>query len=507
MASMPASKAKPLQDMLNKVLALKPPLEVDGVVGPKTTEALKAFQAKAGLKASGELDAETALVVARAMKTGKIEKDPPTIFVDLGGGRYAGFTEKEWAAHKRKVASDLLRGPVREMGINAAAALAEWEHFEDLNNDQYVVSFLIETTRGARLPKRALIDKAIRAHAEMERLAKAEDFAGFAKRAPSAAKEVNEAITEMRAYREQMIEGGGNWITGLEGTKWASFTALSVYFAPVMGAQLGASAVATAVVGGAAVKATESAAGEVGNWAAGNAAGRDGGAVSRVIIDGVVGAFTGFLSKGAAGGKSIVDAFSGKVVGAITKDMSSAIGKKTIEGLATYFINEGGKKMLEGAVSDAAKALKNDPKMTLDTFVSNVASNFLKGCAFGPFNHAMKSYFEGKSLGLASDDAKRLRKGMMDRVAKSLKDTVHVKEFEKMVDKAVDKLAGEILAKAVMKNAEKAAEKVLAGLKGAPDPKALDDAMRKELVTTSVLDAVAVELAKEVEKDLKKGKR
>ena len=76
-----------------------------------------------------------------------------------------------------------------------------------------------------------------------------------------------------------------------------------------------------------------------------------------------------------------------------------------------------------------------------------------------------------------------------------------------MVDKAVDKLAGEVLAKTVMKGAEKAAEKAISGLKGSPDPKALDAAMRAELVTPSALNICATELAKEVEKNLRKEKR
>ena len=507
MPAMPPAKAKPLQEMLNKVIGPKPPLDVDGVFGEKTVAVLKEFQKKAGLKESGEVDAETAPVIARVMKTGKIEKDPPEVYVDLGGGKYAGFTQKEWEQAKKKAVDNLMRGPLREMLMKVEAAESEYDFFTELNGDQYVVATFVSLTRGAKMPNYSVISKARSAHAELEKLAKAGDFQGFSRRAPSAAKEVNEALEAMRSYRETMIEGAGNWVTGLEATKWASFTALSVYFAPVMAAQLGAGAVAGAVVGGAAVKGVESAAGEVGNWSAGNAKGQDpGGMISRVVIDTAVGAVTGWLSKGGAGGKAVGEAIMTKISAGIAAKLAlQGTSAKVLEVATKYFLNEGGKKVLEGAVADAAKALKGDPKMSVKTFAENIAANFLKGCAFGPFNQAFKKFTEGKQVPMPEGDRKKLQDAIEKKVFKELPDDNIMKQaFDKAMKAKFDKLASDTIAKAISKTFEKAVVGIFETLKGTPNPKAIEDELQAQLITPDVVNECRDVVADEIIKELKK---
>lgn len=509
MTKMPPAKAKGLQELLNKIVQPDPPLKVDGVIGPKSVEALKKFQSKAGLKQTGEVDGDTAVVVARAMKTGKLEKDPPTIFVDLGGGKYAGFTEKEWEQARKRAIDNLLRGPVREMKMKAEMAMTEWEHFDALNSDQYVVSFLIELTRGQKLPPKGTIAKAVAVAAEMERLAKSGDFQGFCRRAPGAAKEVNEALTTMRSYREEMIEGGGNWVTGLETTKWVAFTSLSVYFAPVVGASMGASAVATAVVGGAAIKGVESAAGEIGNWSAGNLSGQGvGGSISRVLIDTAVGAVGGILSKG-MGGKAVGDVIFGKISEGIIKKLAiDGVSKTVVQKLTTWFLAEGGKKVLEGAVSDAAKALKGDPKMTIGTFAENIAANFLKGCALGPFNNAFKAFSKGRTPPMDDSTRKKVQKQIEDKVLKEVgNNTIHIKQFQKLMDEKWDKLASDTIAKALSKGMEKIAPAVIDKLKGQPNEAAITKAIQNELYTDALLNECRDLVADELIKELKKKKK
>jgi peptidoglycan hydrolase-like protein with peptidoglycan-binding domain len=509
MADMPPGKVKPVQEMLNKIVKPQPELKVDGVLGKNTAAALKEFQAKAGLKQTGEIDAETAPVIARAIKTGKIEKDQPTVFVDLGGGKYAGFTEKEWEAQKKRAADSLLRGPVREMKGKVDEAEMTWDHFREMNSDQYIVSFLVELTRGTELPSKSLIGKARAAADEMEKLAKAQDFQGFSRRAPAAAKEVNDALDAMRTYRSEMIDGAGNWVTGLEATKWTAFTALSVYFAPAVAAQLGASAVAGAVVGGAAVKGVESAAGEIGNWSAGTVQGGAGGALSRVMVDTLVGAVTGWLSKG-AGGKAVGEAIMTKIsAGVAAKLAVGGTSQKVVEAATKYFLNEGAKKVLEGAVADAGKALKGDPKMTIAAFAENVGSNFVKGLAFGPFNQAFKKFTEGKNVPMPTGaDAKKLKEGVEKIVLKKLgDDNIHIKVFEKAYKEAMDKLGSDILGKAMAKGFEKAAVGLFEKAKGAMSQADVEAELQKDLMTPAVLDECRDALAEQIAKDLKKGKR
>lgn len=503
MPDMPPAKAKALQDMLNKVVGPKPPLKVDGVFGDQTRAALKLLQQKAGLKQTGEVDAETAVVVARAMKTGKLEKDQPTRFVEIGGGRYAGFTEREWKSEQKKMADKLLAGPVREAKMKVAEAKAAWEHFDELNSDQYIVSFFIETTRGAKLPPRGLIDKAEKAAFDLETLAKAQDFAGFQRRARSAAAEVNAALDAMRAYRSEMIDGAGNWVKGLEGTKWVSFTVLSIYAAPVAAASLGTGAIASAVIGGAAVKGLESASGEIGNWAADNAKGQDpGGMISRVILDTATGAITGWLSKG-AGGKSVVEWITRGITENIGKRLvAKGISDKAVEYVVKYVMSEGGKKALEGAVSDAAKALKGDPKMTREAFADNVIKNFGTGVALGPFNKWIDDKSNLKDLTFDGDMKKKVQAAVEKELLKA--GEMFVTAFRKESDKLVAKYAAEVIKKAVGKTVGEKIGEAIRKVANVENIGALDKAFREMLMTPQVANDCAQPLADEIRRDLKK---
>jgi len=501
---MPPAKVKPLQEMLNKVIGPKPALKVDGVFGKQTIAAMKAFQKKAGVRETGEVDAETAPAVARAMKTGKIEKDQPEVFVDIGGGKYAGFTQKEWKSEKKKMAEKLLSGPVREAQMKAAEAKSTWEHFNDLNSDQYIVSFFIETTRGAKLPNKGLIDKAEKAASDLEALAKAQDFSGFMRRARTASGEINSALDEMRKYRSEMIDGAGNWITGLEGTKWASFTILSIYAAPAAAASLGTGALASAVVGGAAVKGLESAAGEIGNWSAGNAKGQDpGGMISRVIIDTATGAITGLLSKGGGGGKSVVEAITRGITDNIGKKLvAKGVSEKAVEYVVKYVMSEGGKKALEGAVGDAAKALKGDSKMTKEQFVANVIKNFGTGVALGPLNKWIDEKSSLKNVVFDGETKKKVQSAVEKELLKD--GTMFVDAFRADSDKLLAKYGADVIKKAVGKTVGEAIGAAIQKVVDVEDIKALEKAFMDKFMTPQVANQCAAPLADEIRKDLKK---
>lgn len=509
MADMPPGKVKPIQEMLNKIIKPQPALKVDGILGKNTAAALKQFQSKAGLKQTGEVDTETAPAVARAIKTGKIEKDQPTVFVDIGGGKMAGFTDKEWEQQKKRAAENLLRGPVREAKMKAAEAQSAFEHFTELKKDQYIVSFLIETTRWTKLPPKGQIDKAVKAADELEKLAKSQDFDGFSRKAPQAAIDINDALDAMRSYREDMIDGGGNWVTGLEVTKWASFTVLSIYAAPVAAASLGTGAVASAVIGGAAVKGLESAAGEVGNWSAGNAKGQDpGGMVSRVLIDTLVGAVIGWMSKGGGGGKSVAEAISTKLTAGIgAKLVAAGLKKETVDYVVKYLISEGGKKALEGAIGDAAKAVKGDPKMTIEAFATNVAKNFAVGAILGPFlkwvtdKQAMKGNpFDGATT-------KKLREAVEKQVIKEAGGTISVDTLKKEGDKLIEKYMADVVKKSLGKTITDVIPAVISKVKDLLNERELEKEFQAQIATPQLLNECRDYLVEEIKKDLKKRKK
>lgn len=98
MASAPASKVKTWQEALNKLLKTKPPLDIDGKLGPKTRAEIKKFQKEAGLKPSGDADDATMGALDQAAKTGKIPKDAgkEAAKADKGGKDDKNLSGKAW---------------------------------------------------------------------------------------------------------------------------------------------------------------------------------------------------------------------------------------------------------------------------------------------------------------------------------------------------------------------------------------------------------------------------
>lgn len=505
MPEMPAARAKVMQEMLNQVIKPKPPLEVDGILGPLTRDAIKLLQKRANLRATGDIDGETAIVIVRAIKTGRIDKDPPTRFIRIDG-KYVGLTDKEYDRQLKVLIRDLRRGPLLEMKLAVAAAEAEWQHFDELNRDQWFVSFCVETTSGSRLPNKGVIDKARNAHSQMEKLAEAGKLDKFAQEAPKAARIVNDALDQMRAYREEMVEGGGNWVTGLEITKWTSFTILSVYAAPVAGAALGATALETAVVGGAALAMTESAAGEIGNWSADNRKWKEGGALSRVLIDGAVGAIMGYIAKGASGGKHLVEAASAALVKRLAKTAGlKALSEKTLSKIAVYLLTEGAKGALETAVKDAAKGAKDSKSMTLETFIEDVIASFAKSLALAPIGKVIEKWTEGRKFELDPKDRKTIEDDVIRKLHKELDGkTMFVDTYFKEIQTRIDKVASDMVAKHVGKVADKAIDEIFAGWKGPMSPDALDKAFRDWFMKPADVGVYATDIAADVAKAMKK---
>lgn len=503
MSKLPPARAKKLQDLLNRVVKPKPLLAVDGIVGKKTTAALVKLQAMAGLKKTGIVDAETASVIARAMKTGKVEKEQPTHFVKING-KWIGLTERQYKQQKQKIIKDLQRGPMLQMKINVATADAEWLHFDELNSKQWFVAMCIETTRGVKLPNHSVIAKAHRAYKECDALLKAGNLKKFYGTYPKAELIVNETVEQMLQYRKQMIEGGGNWVTGLTYTKTASFTFVGVFAAPAVGAALGTGVVASAMIGGAAVAATESAAGEIGNYSAGKEKWTPGGAILNVLIDGGVGAVIGAFSKGGSGGKHIVEA----TVTGLAKRIGKLVGFKLLKNallrkIALTMLVEGFKKTLEDALKDAAKAAKGDEKMTIDKFKDNLLDNFVKGAALAPIGMAIERVSKAGADFLDPKDKQRIRDLIDKELMKQAKgQTVHVSIFDKM-DKRTDDLIEKIINDEIAKSLEPTLEGLFDKWKGPLTKAVFEKELKKKLLTPAVEKKITKEATKVINKKMK----
>lgn len=496
-SKMPAAKAKKLQEMLNKLVKPSPPLEVDGLIGPKTKEAIKLMQAKAGLKKTGEVDSDTAAVIARGLKTKTIEKEQPEYFFQVGS-KWVGMTKKEYAAYKKEMIAKIRSGPLLQMCQNVGAAEVEWNHFDKQNKDQWFVSFCIETTRGVDLPPKSMISKAMAAYKQCESAVNSGDLAKFHKLYPSAELLANNAAAQMKYYREQMIDGGGNWVTGLEFTKTGAFTFVGVFAAPVTGAALGTGVIASAMIGGAAVSATQTAAGELGNWSAGTAGWTPGGALKNTVVDAGVGAIIGFFAKGGSGGKNIVEAAAARIMPKLAKETGfKLLSTTTVKKAAMYLITEGAKKTLEDAVKDVAAAVKGDKTMTVDKFLDNLAVNFMKGAAMGPFGKIIGDFAKKASSKLDAKDKQKIWDVVLKELSKQAKgDTIHIGAIN---DRAKD-LVEKIINDQVAKNLDQVIAEIYDRVKGPMSPAAFEKELRDKLISPARAKAIGLMAAQEIKK-------
>lgn len=497
MANPTGDKLKKIQTMLNDKVKPKPPLVVDGKWGKKTSAALKLLQSKAKIPTSGEVDTETAVVISRVMKTGKIEKEQPVFYIQFKG-KTIGYTQKQYDKLKKDIISKLRTGPLFEMRRAAEAAKAEWEHFDKLNKDQWIVSWCIEATRGANLPKKSLVDNAVKTANKMESYLKSGNIAKFHAEQPAAERTCNMALAKMDAYRKTMIEGAGHWVDNLEWTKTLSFTFVGIFAAPVAAGALGTGALASAVIGGAAVSATQSAASEIGKGVAGTGGWTPGGAISRVVIDTGVGAIIGVFNKGGSGGTHIFEATIAKVAPKLAAEQGfKVLSKTTAKRFTAYLLTEGAKNTLEEAVKDAAKAAKGDSKMTMDKFTGNLASNFLKGVALGPLGTVIGKYGKGTIPKKFKD---KIWQQALKTVSKSASGTVHISAIDKKTVELTEKLVGDMMKTII----DKAVDDALKASKGPLDAKKLDKKLEEQLFSPKQMKIYTAIAAKEAEKALKK---
>lgn len=402
--------------------------------------------------------------------------DMPTKTVTLPDGTVLAFTDKEFEERKAEICKQLKNGPVRSLNLAAEILDDTWKHYQELNSDQWAVSWVIETIAWTELPPRAMVDNALKAASQVENAVNAKDIDAFLKMFPDAEKLVNESALKMKQYQADIESGGTIAITTLEFTKTASFTFCAVFAGPAVGAVAGTGVVASAVIGGAAVAATQSTATEIGHWSAGTPGWTPGQAVQNVLIDTSVGAITGLIAKG--GSSKIAQSVTSKVAAKIAaREGFKRLSQSTLTKVAAFLLKEGGKQALEDAVKDVGAMLKGDPKMTMEVFVENLASNFLKGVALGSVGKVIDKYAEGAIEKLASSDMAKIEELALKETLNQLDPAVK-KEFYDQVQERTEELAKKYVGDMIKKNGEKAVEYILPSYSGPFDPKAIDKAIR-----------------------------
>ncbi len=496
MANPSGDKLKKIQEMLNKMVNPKPPLEVDGKWGKKTSAAIKLLQAKAKIPTTGEVDSATGLVLARVFKTGKIEKEQPVLFVQ-DRGKTIGYTQKEYNKAKKSIIEGMRKGPLFKMKIASQSAQSLWKHFDSLNRDQWFVSWCIEVYSSADLPPKSQIDNAIKTTKKMESYLKSGNISKFLAEQVAAERTTNQMLAKMRKYQEAMISGGDGLVEDLEWTKTLSFTFVGVFAAPVTASVLGTGALASAIVGGAAVAAAESAASEIGKGSAGVKDWTPGGAVKNVIVDAGVGGIVGIFNKGGSGGKHVFDATITKIAPKLAAEKGfKTLSKETVGRLAVYLVTEGAKSTTEGAIKDTAISIKDKKKMTLEKFTTNLALNFVKGVSLGPLSGVIGKYASGT---IDKKFKSKIWDIALKEMSKSSKGTIHIDAINKRTIELVEKMIGDM----IKADQNLAVDNALKKSKGPISTKAFEKHMEAFLFSNQRLKTYSAIAAKMAQKSLK----
>ncbi len=438
------------------------------------------------------------------------QNDPdmqPTHKIVTPDGKTLMFTKAEYEAEVAKICREIEKGPLNSMKSAVEILRDKWQHFYDMNDDQYIVSFIVETIARADLPSKSIVTKAEDAYKKCQSAAAANKLADFTKSCGAAEKSITDGMQKMHVYQNE-IEGAADFsITVLEFTATASFTFCSVFAAPVVASVAGTGALASAVIGGAAVAATQSTATEIGHWGAGGfnvslEGGKD--SVTNIFIDTGVGAVTGLITKGGGGGKHVVEAIVVKAVPKVAAESGMKIlSKETVKKVTVYLVTEGAKQSTEDAVKNVGAMLKGDPKMTREKFFEDIAVSFVKGVALAPLGAAIDKYAAGTFDKLAPSDRAKIEDVVSKGVSKRLTDDIHIDAFNNEIKDKTDEIVKKYFGDMFKKNAEKVIEKTVAEMDGPYSPKAVEQKIRDNLLTSPEHDEAVEKAIDELVKEAK----
>jgi hypothetical protein len=329
------------------------------LAGPAAAPFVKAFAESKGA-ASKKADAEKK----------KSDDNEEHVIVTIDGKR--GSLSKLEFEDLRKQMREALRGALRAAQQQAVTARGLWDHFNELNTDQYIVGWCIQLV-GPDLPDVTLIVDAEAAVKRLESALNGTDFDKIAAALADVAPPVNTAAKAMWTYQKAVIGHAENWVVGLEFTRDVSFEVVK--------------AIAKFETGGkgaplidAAAEAVKRTATEVGKYSAGTSGGVVS-AVKNVAVDAVVAGGVGLLLKDGGRGKALIESAVKKVAPLIAKGWLAGASRVAVEKFLTNWLQKSGEKALDAAFKEAAKVITGDtrPEEFTDKLAKSLANAFALG--------------------------------------------------------------------------------------------------------------------------------
>lgn len=465
------------QKLLNKSLKQSRVAE-DGAFDKNTVDALKEFQKESGLAVTGQLDKQTMDILEEVAN-----EERPKWQLTVNGKTYL-LSDADHKALIDRIKSEF-RPAMATLKSAVAAARGYFDHMKELNDKQYVVAWCIEAWKGSALPPESEIRAAEAGADACEGMLNSGNLKGFAAAFPKAQEQANKARATIKKYVEDVIDGGGDIVIGLEIVKTTSFVVVGVIAAPVA-ASYGLGAVAAGVVAGAGTNAVETLAEEVGKGIYGESKGV-GDAALNVLRDAFIGGSIGALVKG-KGAEKILEKVGPQVAKLLGGKLFEKASEKVVVQWVIAYFKKNGAEILEGVMKETMKSFRaNAESLTLEKFCSIVAKEVATAGVFSKF---------GKAGEIDAKDVLKLI-GMKQRIA----------WLEELGDKAnpgdVEKLFGKVFEDSYKEWGGKAYDLVLGKLTGAEEP----DAVKEQIVDEAAVNRILIAaVTKEAEKQGKKKK-
>jgi peptidoglycan hydrolase-like protein with peptidoglycan-binding domain len=487
-----------LQKLLNLKGKLPNPIEEDEIFGPETKEAVKFFQKKAGLQVDGIVGPEAGAALSKLAggqaaplvkflgepddgedgesdgkhKAANGKKEDKTYNFTCQGKSYA-LNKAEYDDVNKKVVAEIRRTALLAAQLRVDAARTLWDSFNEINNDQYVVSWFV-SLGGPKLPDQGVVQRAEQA---LQRLVASVGGGDCAKAAKAFTKEAADAITKayesMMTYQEAVTHRSGTWLAGLEFTRDTSFDVVQM----IATAELGGSPAAGAAAG-AGAELVKSAANELGKCLAGSGGGAS--AAKNVAIDVILGAGSGAIS-------TLIKIKGDKIIEGLAETGAKKIAGKWMGKLGTAKVEkflakrlEGGLKgAVDGAIKNSVKAIKS--RTTPAEFIENVAMEI----GFGALLNGLDGFIEGKDF--------------PQKVFQKINTSSRSKFFGKLKDKDAIELLAEVMKDKGKEPIKKALEGIIDKAKGEESEKELADDLVEEFNKSglSTLEAELIKRSKE----------
>lgn len=323
-------------------------------------------------------------------------------------GQQHAIPESEWPAFVQNLMRIGRAEMARPVQSKAQQARDLFEHFRELNDDQWAVSWVLEVFSWQDLQDDVL-PLITQAEASVEAMTAAfdgEDLDAARIATADAEAKAEAALQRMQQYRDEMIGAGEATVTGLQITQTACFTIFAVAGGAVLAAPAAAGGLGMGVVSSGAIMGGSSALLSSASGVAGQALAHGADSVSwtdlqGVALDTLLGAAGGAIGAGVA--SKLAPAVTNQLYARlVSRGLFTGVPEEVVKQVIRNAFEGGASNMLQGALTDAVGVLRGTA--TVGDLVRNAVSNLVAGGIAGIIQGRLRTHSGGHRQIMGSGD-------------------------------------------------------------------------------------------------------